>query len=263
MELKEYKGMMDKIQIPENMDSQLKKRLLGDQNENKRMVYKSIIRRLVVAVVAVVIVLGTLQTSVVGNVTAAIKECFGKFQLHAGKEQFDFGEMVPVEIDFETFKSAKGTERVIGSQTEYWNLYSSLEQLERATGLHLWNSDEIKVSEISLSLDVYHQGNISCEFAYQGKRYAMNGMFMTAENKDNWGYGTKVEPYRTYSYGEGKKAYFIKDEGYEGHGKGNPGMQVIYFATDTVMYQLFVDRTEEGTQTAENIIDIIGTNPVE
>ena len=42
MELKEYKGMMDKVQIPENMDSRLKNRLLSDQKENKKMVYKKI-----------------------------------------------------------------------------------------------------------------------------------------------------------------------------------------------------------------------------
>lgn len=257
MELNEYKGMMDKVQLPENMDHRLKKRLLSSQKENKHRIYKKMVKRVAVAMVAVIVAFEVSQTSVVGNVTAAIKEYFGKFHLTAGKEEIDFGEMVPVDIDFEAFKSAKGTELVMGSKTRYWHEYSGLEELEEETGLHLWSSDEIKVSNISLTLDFYHQGLISCEFSYQGKGYTMNGMFVTDEGKDTWGYGTKVDPYRTYCYGDGQKAYFVKDEGYEGDEKGKLGIQVVYFTADNILYQLFVERSQKGTEMAENIIDIV------
>lgn len=257
MELNEYKGMMDKVQIPENMDYRLKNRLLSSQKENKHRIYKKMVKRVAVVMVALVFVFGASQTSLVSNVTAAIKEYLGNFHLQAGKEEIDMGELVPVDIDFEAFKSAKGTEPVIGSKTRYWHDYSGLEELEEETGLHLWSSDEIKVSNISLTLDVYHQGLISCEFSYQGNRYTMNGMFVIAEGKDTWGYGTKVDPYRTYCYGDGQKAYFIKDEGYEGDEKGDPGIQVVYFKADNILYQLFVERSQEGTEMAENLIDIV------
>lgn len=256
MELKEYKGMMNKVQIPENMDSRLKNRLLSDKKENKKMVYKKMVKRVAIAMAAVLVVFGASQTSVVSNVTAAIKEYFGKFHLSAGKEEIDFGEMVPVDIDYEAFKSAKGTKQVIGSDS-YWHAYSDLEELEAETGLRLWSSDEIKVSYVSLHLDGYHQGHMDCDFVYQGKKYSMNGMFVTAERKDTWGYGTKAEPYRTYSYGDGQKAYFIKEKGYEGDEKGNPGKQIVYFTANDILYQLCVERSQEGTQMAENIIDEI------
>lgn len=259
MELNEYKGMMDKVQMPENMDHRLKNRLLSSQKENKHRIYKKMVKRVAVAMVAVIVAFEVSQTSVVGNVTAAIKEYFGKFHLTAGKEEIDFGEMVPVDIDFEAFKSAKGTELIQGSTTEdYWKRYSSLEEFEAETGLHLWSSDEIKVSYISLSLDDdYHQGNIGCTFAYQGKKYHMNGMFITNERKNNWGYGTELEPYRTYSYGNGQKAYFVKSKGYEGDEKEYSEMQGVYFAKDSILYQLFVKNSQEGTEMAENIIDIV------
>lgn len=195
--------------------------------------------------------------TVVSNVTAAIKEYFGKFHLSAGKEEIDFGEMVPVDIDYEAFKSAKGTKQVIGSDS-YWHSYSDLEELEAETGLRLWSSFEIKVSYVSLHLDDdYHTGHIGCTFVYQGKKYSMNGMFMTAERKDNWGYGTKAEPYRTYSYGDGQKTYFIKEKGYEGDEKGEHGKQIVYFTANDILYQLCVERTQEETEIAENIIDEI------
>lgn len=97
----------------------------------------------------------------------------------------------------------------------------------------------------------------SFECVYQGKRYAMNGRFVTAEGKDTWGYGTKVNPYKTYCYGDGQKAYFIKDDGYEGDGKGDSGKQVVYFTADDILYQLFVERSQEGIEMEENIIDIV------
>lgn len=257
MELKEYKGMMDKVQIPENMDSRLKNRLLSEQKENKKMVYKKIVKRVAIAMAAVLVVFGASQTSVVSNVTAAIKEYFGKFHLSAGKEEIDFGEMVPVDIDYEAFKSAKGTKRVIGSNS-YCHAYSDLEELEAETGLRLWSSDEIKVSYVSLHLDYdYHTGHIGCTFVYQGKKYDMNGMFMTAERKDNWGYGTELEPYRTYSYGDGQKAYFVKNKRYEGEKKEYFKRQEVYFAKDSILYQLFVENSQKGSEMAEKIIDEI------
>ena len=63
-----------------------------------------------------------------------------------------------------------------------------------------------------------------------------------------WEQEIDVEPYDTYKYGEGKYAYFVRDEDYE-------TLQIVYFAERGVMYQLFIDKSEEGTEIAKKIVE--------
>ncbi|MBR1740325.1 MAG: hypothetical protein IJ733_00350 [Lachnospiraceae bacterium] len=148
------------------------------------------------------------------DVKAFASSLFGNFTLWAGKEQIEVGELEPVSVDFGKFVSQEGTHLVDGSTDSYYHNYSSLEEMEEQTGLHLWDSKKLPVSLITLELDIYGQGELSCEFKDGGECYQTNGMFMIKE-REKWGYGTEEEFYRTYTFrdsasGEERKAYFVK-----------------------------------------------------
>ena len=133
-----------------------------------------------------------------------------------------------------------------------------MEECKKQTGLKLWNSDQMSVSEMNISLDEYGQGFITCRIKYRGKEYYPIGMFRTKLAKEQWGAGNENEYYRTYSYGNGKKAYFVKDN--ECSYEHNEDDQTIYFTANHVLYMFDTDYSETGTKRAEELIDIIAAD---
>ncbi len=95
MQLEEYRGMMDKIQIPEDMDKRLKKRLLEERRERRKMVQKAILKKVSIAAAIAVVLAGASQIPVVGKAAEQVAHYFKYgFSLPEGGEN----EMVSVRL---------------------------------------------------------------------------------------------------------------------------------------------------------------------
>lgn len=77
----------------------------------------------------------------------------------------------------------------------------------------------------------------------------MNGMFIMEDfTGEAFGYGEERKAYDTYEYSEGKKAYFVREN-------GSDEQQTVYFVKEGILYQLFVENNEDGKKLAEKIVD--------
>ena len=194
---------------------------------------------------------------VVGISGYAVARNAGFFTLKTGDKEMDVEKAEPLEIDFESFKAMEETEYDNESQT-YFHEFTSVDVAEKTMGIKLWSSDEITaMGPIMIALSTYGTGHISGGWLkYGDMEFALNGQFTFDNNTDGMGYGTKRQYYRTYKYGDEKTAYFVKDAGYDGD-EEHSAKQVVYFTANNIQYQLFVERTDDGTKMAEEIIDII------
>lgn len=248
----EYQLEMKKVKPAKALNDKILNQAASGQTKMKKR-----IPVFPVGIAAAAVILIVLFGSNFQDIKAFASSFFGNFVLEAGNKHMELGDLKPVQIDLNKFISQEGTHLIDGSTDAYVHNYSSIEECKKQTGLQLWDSDQISVSWIDIVLDVYGQGEITCEFKYQGKRYSINGMFMTKE-REQWGYGTELAFYRTYSYGNGKKAYFVKNKDLDGEKYSD--MQDVYFTANHVMYQLFTKNSKTGTKKAEELIDIIAAN---
>ncbi len=199
--------------------------------------------------VAVAAMLCVAVISMNADVIASYTEAMvGKFGLYVGGKKIKLSEMTPIEVDFEkyaAYNKEKAPER--GD-----SFFDNQELLEEHTGIVLTESEHLELKDISTMISAYYRtGHLSMDVLYNGKAYGMNGMFIL-EGYDHknlkYGYGEKVKPYYTYEYAEDKYAYFVRDDDYE-------TKQKVYFAERGIMYQLFVEKSEEGTEIAKKIVE--------
>lgn len=202
---------------------------------------------------AAAVVLVVMIGSNFNNIKSFASSFWGKLTLTTGSKHMEL-DIEPIQIDKDEFISQEGTELVLGSDSNYWNTYSSLEECEKKTGMKLWDSDQLSCSEVGVVLDKYDRGIIYYDCKYKGDTYKLSGMFATKPGVHP-GYGIENEYYKTYAYGNGKKAYFIIT-----NNEHNKADQVVYFTANNVLYQLGVDASETGTKRAEELIDIIAAD---
>lgn len=184
---------------------------------------------------------------------AYAKLLFFQYQLQIGKAEMNLDDVIPVDMQIEDF--SKGEEiKGVSKEERYGYDYRNQTELVERTGLKLSNSDELKFGTISLSVSrKYHNVHMTTSVYYKSQRVWMNGMFVLEGFKgEEWGYGdTSGYLLSKYKYSGDKYAYFITSKAYE------KDTQVVYFTDKNIMYQMFVDNTEEGTKLAQNIIDCI------
>lgn len=139
MRLDEYKEMVDKMSIPEDMDYRLKKALFTDQKEKKRMKNKKLMKEISVAAAVAVLVLGVSQTTLISNATEAITHFF--------KYGFTFTEKDGEQITVDMKMNYLTLDENAPKENQYMD---SLEEVSDAIGIRLLNSPEEYVSDGSV-----------------------------------------------------------------------------------------------------------------
>jgi len=181
----------------------------------------------------------------------------GNFRLIACGSQMQLSEMTPVEIDLEKHIAYEKTELLDApDQMSYWCTYETQDLLQENTGLLISKSDALNVQNVVVSIDtMYRTGHLSMKVVWNGKKYGMNGMFVIDgfDQDKEYGYGERSAPYYVYEYADGKKAYFVKDRDYK-------DLQKVYFSENGIMYQLFVEKSEEGKEIGKRIVDEMSQN---
>lgn len=243
MEFKElYKKEMDEIKHNPELD-----RNVIDYAEQKMKKRK---KNNIIKVAAIAAVFAIVITANAGSLMTYAKSLFFQYQLQIGKANMNLDDIIPVNMHIDD--SSKGQETLGASKEESYNyIYSDEKELLDKTGLRLSNSDELRFGTIWLDVsEKYHTVHMVTEVSYKSQKAHMNGMFVLEGFKGKeWGYGdTSGYLLSKYKYSGDKYAYFITNKDYE-------ETQVVYFTDKNIMYQLFVDKTEEGTKLAQNIID--------
>lgn len=245
MELKElYKKEMEEIKHNPELDRNI---IDYAEQKMKRKRKNNIIKATAIAAVFAIVI-----TANAGSLMAYAKSLFFQYQLQIGKANMNLDDIIPVDMHID--ESSKGEETLGASKEQSYNyIYSDEKELLDKTGLQLSNSGELRFGTISLGVsEKYHTVHIVTNVYYKSQKASMNGMFVLEgfQGKE-WGYGnTRGYLLSKYKYSGDKYAYFITDKDYEKF-----GMQIVYFTDKNIMYQLFVDNTEEGTELAQNIID--------
>lgn len=245
MEFKElYKKEMEEIKHNPELD-----RTVIDRAEHKM---KSKRRNNIIKVATLAAVFAIVITVNAGSLVAYAESLFFQYQLQVGKASMNLDDVIPVDMHIDA--SSTGREVTGASKEESYDyIYKDEKELLNKTGLKLCNSDNVKFGEIRLGVsEKYHTVHMVTEVYYKTQKASMNGMFVLDGFKGKeWGYGdTSGRLISKYKYADGKYAYFISNKDYDEF-----KMQVVYFTDKNIMYQLFVDQTEEGTELAENIID--------
>lgn len=246
----EYQLEMKKVKPSKALNDKILEQAVLEQERPEKKKKRNPVFSLGALAAAVVLVV--MIGSNFNNIRSFASSFWGKLTLTTGSKHMEL-DIEPIQIDKDEFISQEGTELVLGSDSNYWNTYSSLEECEKKTGMKLWDSDQLSCSDISVILLEYDRGIICYECKYKGDTYTLSGMFATKPGVHP-GYGIENEYYKTYAYGNGKKAYFIITNEY------NKTNQWVYFTANNVLYQLGVDASETGTKRAEELIDIIAAD---
>ena len=196
-------------------------------------------------VVAVAAMLCVAVLSMNSDAIASYAESMvGKFGLYVGEKKIKLSEMTPIEVDLEKYYAYR-------ENTDNGCLFENQKALEEHTGIVLTESKHLELIYISaLIAEGYQTGHLSMEVICETGQYGMNGMFILEgydHNRFKYGYGVDVEPYYTYEYAEDKYAYFVRADGSE-------KKQAVYFVERGIMYQLFVENSEEGTEHGKQIV---------
>lgn len=136
MRLDEYKKMINKMSIPEDMDHRLKNALLTDQKEKKRMKNKKLMKEISVAAAVTVLVLGVSKTTLISNATEAITHFFQYRFTFTEKEE----EQTTVDMKMNYLTLDKNAPK----ENRYMD---SLEEVSDAIGIRLLNSPEENVND--------------------------------------------------------------------------------------------------------------------
>lgn len=245
MELRElYKKEMEEIKHNLELDRNV---IDYAEQKIKRKRKRNIMEAVTVAAVFAIVISVNAD-----SLTAYAKSLYFQYQLHIGKAEMNLDDIIPVDMHID--ESSKGEETRGASKEDSYNyIYDDEKELVDKTGLRLSNSDELRFGTIHLDVsERYHNVHMVTNVYYKSQKAHMNGMFVLEgfQGKE-WGYGdTKGYLLSKYKYDGDKYAYFITDKDYDSF-----GMQIVYFTDKNIMYQLFVDNTEEGTKLAQNIID--------
>lgn len=129
MKLDKYNKIIDKINIPDDMDNRLKEYLLSDKKENKKITSKKLIKRFSIAVATMVLVLGVSQTSFVSTAASAI--------IHF----FEYGFTFTENNGQETTINMKMNYLTLDKNTPMESMYmDSIDQVSDTIGIKLLNS---------------------------------------------------------------------------------------------------------------------------
>lgn len=245
MEFKElYKEEMDEIKHNLELDRNV---IDYAEQKMKRKRKNNIIKAAAIAAVFAVVV-----TANAGSLMAYAKSLFFQYQLQIGKANMNLDDIIPVDMHVEDFSKGQKVKDASKEKVCSYN-YKNQTELVNKTGLKLSDSNELNFGTICLNVsEKYHHVHMTTNVYYKSQKASMNGMFVLKGFKgEEWGYGdTRGYLLSKYKYSGDKYAYFITDKDYEEF-----GMQIVYFTDKNIMYQLFVDNTEEGTKLAQNIID--------
>lgn len=129
MRINEYKNMVEKMKIPEDMDRELKNVLLSDQKEQKKMKKNKTTRNVSVAVIAAFLIFGMAQTPLISNAAATIMNYF----------RYGF-----------SFTESNGTKEAVNMKLDYLKLsenapvkdrtMNSVDEVSDVIGIKLLNS---------------------------------------------------------------------------------------------------------------------------
>ena len=191
------------------------------------------------------------------SVATFAESIFGRFILSIGDEKVEFGDIQPVDFNFEKFNNDEETQLVTGSESSYHQIFENYEECKMETDLDIVTSDKIQYNHIDVVVSEKSSNiHISSSFDYKDETYVLNGM-ATAKNMGNgtWGYGTDDEVLDVYEYAEGKKAYFVNQRD-----KTEKDVCIgVYFVQDNIMYQMYLEVSDKdkGVEIGKELIDIL------
>lgn len=236
-----YKAELDGIKHNPDLDERIYDALETEKVSSHKRLY-----RFVPAVLAAGLALFVGVTNF-DNIVINAKDLFGNFSFSIGEEKFDFGEIEPLDLDYERYLNDERAERKGG------NFYYNYEDFHEGLGIDLPVSDVLEYTEIVVSVhEEYNVGHVGAGFLYKGMNGWINGRFLIGDAaSEGLGYGdNENKVYEIYEYGEGKKAYFVIND--------NPKQyQMVYFATENYVFELKVKNTDEGRAMAKEILDVI------
>lgn len=238
-----YKMEINEIRHDKKLDEQILKEIVREEHPLRKRQYR-FVPAIVVAAIALVIMVCNFETMAVYATML-----FGNFGLTLGGTKVVLDEIEPVDLDYERYSNDERAE---------WkgaNFYYSYEDFHEGLGMQLPGSNTFEYKEIMVHLvEGNKTGHIGVDFVHEDERYYMNGRFVVSDFKnDMLGYGTTNKAYEVYEYADGKKAYFVKE--------GDVENQTVYFATEKYIFQLFVENSKEGIETAKEILNVIGNEP--
>lgn len=239
---KEMEAIKHNLELDKTVISQAEQKMKCQRRNN------------IIKVASLAAVFAIIITVNAGSLMAYAESLFFKYQLQVGKARMNLDDIIPVDIHIDAASEGSIIEGV-SKEEAYEYIYSNQDELKDKTGLQLYDSDELELTNIRLLIsEKYHTVHMVTNVYYKSQEAGMNGMFvLDGFQGKEWGYGdTSGRLLSEYKYSDEKYAYFISDENYD-----KAKMQVVYFTDKNIMYQLFVDQSEEGTSLAKNIIDCI------
>ena len=213
--------------------------------------------------VALLAILLVAVVSVTATASGVFKDHFG---LVIGSQTFDLDPLEIIAFDresLENYARESGTGPEFGyyetdengrAHPVYFPIpeFSTQEELKNTTGLVLAKSDKIMLSNISINIwSVPGEAKIAAEYKLDDAEGMINAIFLLEGTELNGvhGYGTDLpSPYRVYNYGDGKKAYIVKD-------LTIPYM-TIFMTEDGICYQISVNKSWDY-QTGKKVVDAI------
>lgn len=227
-------------------DITLDKRILNSMEEKKQS------RRAVHFRVGIAVALFTVVIMNWGSIAGYARSLYGQFSLLVGKEVISMSEIVPVKMNVEGHKTYEGTG--ILNDTMYSCTYESEAIMTEYAGIVIPRDNELRFGWIAVAYSEKAKTlHMTIQVFWESEEYIMNarGIVEGHEGMES-GYGVEIKPYYVYEYADGRNAYFVKERGEE--------IQTIYFVENGMMYQLAVEKTEEGKQIGKEIVDAMAVD---
>lgn len=206
-----YQREMNEIEKPADITKQVLNAADVEQEtytekKNRNVPKNGAIWKTAVAAIAIacVLVLCLQHEKIIGFAHSVINH-FSVLSIN--NEDIYFDEIEPIKINMEGYLKGEPA-------SDSWRLFTSYQQMNQLTQLELPCADKVEYREPSISMQSSTQtGRVYADIWYKGVSYYIIGMFKLDDFKEReeWGFGdfgTK----EVYQYGDGKYAYFVKEE---------------------------------------------------
>lgn len=223
--------------------------------KNRSVPESSTIWKTAAATIAIACVLGLcLQHEKVIGFAQSVLNRFSI--LSVNNEDIYFDEIKPVKINMEGYLKGEPASEITPNS---WRLFTSYHQMNQLTQLELPCADKVEYKDTSISIQSSTQtGRVYADILYKGVSYTIIGMFkLDGFEEKEWGFGdfgTK----EVYQYGDGKSAYFVKEE------VDGPDT-VVYFVEGNILFKMVFNSSDDielgptaNKKQVKDLLDLFG-----
>ena len=256
----DYRNEMNHIKHNKKLDEQILNQMSEANDNALKETTGKIVKfhswKAVAAVIALVVVVAAGMNF--DKLETYAESLYGAFRFNAGGDAVLLDDIVPLDFDYEEIQYVAYKTYVFGNGHEatisdvYGGAYENADSFYESVGIKLPGTKMLDYQTIIFTLNESKAvGHLSVEFLLEEEKYHINGFCVTDlyDGSGKIGYGEDDNAYYVYEYAEGKQAYFVRDSILD-----TEHNQRVYFSEGGFIFQLFVENSEEGTETAKEII---------